>query len=65
MEHQPASQHQHANLDDLEPIFQRAVASDDWPALVCHCGGDGEDNAAAAEAGYTSLLLAADPNFCL
>jgi hypothetical protein len=31
MEHQPASQHQHANLDDLEPIFQRAVASDDWP----------------------------------
>ena len=36
------------------------------PALVGHCGGDGEDNAAvAAAAGCTSPLLAADPNSCL
>ena len=25
------SQLQHTNLDDLEPIFQMAVAFDDWP----------------------------------
>jgi len=39
------------------------------PALVCHCGGDGENNAAvgaaAAAVGCTSPFLAADPNSCL
>ena len=34
------------------------------PALVCHCVGDGENNAAVAAAGCTSPLLAADPNSC-
>lgn len=64
MADQLASHLQHTNLDDLEAIFQTAVAFDDWPALVGHCGGDGEDNAAVA-AGCTSPLLAADPNSCL
>jgi len=34
------------------------------PALVGHCGGDGEDNAAVA-AGCTSPLLTGDPDSCL
>ena len=35
------------------------------PALVCHCDGDGENNAAAVAAGYTSPLLDVEPNSCL
>jgi hypothetical protein len=31
MAYQPASQLQHTNPDDLEAIFQMAVAFDDWP----------------------------------